>query len=156
MDTAPQNPAPDTAHTPRQNKKGQYALSGSQFFRLAHRLSDAVNDVRIQLAKRWKFVPQTIAYQGYGSTTRVRVLGRVLLTQKPPPGSKAEHAARNGNQNIRGWRAFTGVPLQFSDVEITIGDVVTHVTADRGASRASAPISSARTARRCRCSSRRR
>lgn len=132
MDSAPQNPDQDTARPPRRNTKGRTALSGSQFFRLAHRLSDAVNDVRIQLAKRWKFVPQTIAYQGYGSTTRVRVLGRVLLTQKPPPGSKAEHAARNGNQNIRGWRAFTGVPLQFSDVEITIGDVVTHVTADRG------------------------
>lgn len=132
MDSAPQNPDQDTARPPRRNTKGRTALSGSQFFRLAHRLSDAINDVRIQLAKRWKFVPQTIAYQGYGSTTRVRVLGRVLLTQKPPPGSKAEHAARNGNQNIRGWRAFTGVPLQFSDVEITIGDVVSHVTADRG------------------------
>lgn len=132
MDKAPQNPAHDTARPPRQDSKGRVALSGSQFFRLAHRLSDALNDVRIQLAKRWDFVPQTIAYQGYGSTTRVRVLGRVLLTQKPLPGSKAEHEARNGNQNIRGWRAFTGVPLQYSDVEITIGDVVTHVTADRG------------------------
>ncbi len=132
MDTAPQNPAHGTARPPRENTKGRVALSGSQFFRLAHRLSDAVNDVRIQLAKRWKFVPQTIAYQGYGSTTRVRVLGRVLLTQKPLPGSRAEHEAKNGNQNIRGWRAFTGVPLQYSDVEITIGDVVTHVTADRG------------------------
>ena len=132
MDKAPQNPAHDTARPPRQDSKGRVALSGSQFFRLAHRLSDALNDVRIQLAKRWDFVPQTIAYQGYGSTTRVRVLGRVLLTQKPLPGSKAEHEARNGNQNIRGWRAFTGVPLQYSDVEITVGDVVTHVTADRG------------------------
>jgi phosphatidate phosphatase APP1 len=132
MDTAPQNPAEDTAPPPRRNSQGHTGLSGSQFFRLAHRLSDAVNDVRIQIAKRWKFVPQTIAYQGYGSTTRVRVLGRVLLTQKPLPGSKAEHQARNGNQNIRGWRAFTGVPLQFTDVEITIGDVVAHVTADRG------------------------
>src|SRR6478735_11498753 len=132
MDTAPQNPAPDTAHTPRQNKKGQYALSGSQFFRLAHRVSDALNSLRIRLAKRWDFVPQTIAYQGYGSTTRVRVLGRVLLTQKPLPGSRAEQAAKIGNQNIRGWRAFTGVPRQFTDVEITIGDVVTHMTADRG------------------------
>ena len=132
MDTAPQNPAEDTARPPRRNSQGHAGLSGSQFFRLAHRVSDAVNDVRIQIARRWKFVPQTIAYQGYGSTTRVRVLGRVLLTQKPLPGSKAEHQARNGNQNIRGWRAFTGVPLQFTDVEITIGDVVTHVTADRG------------------------
>ncbi|MFC0455253.1 App1 family protein [Arthrobacter liuii] len=132
MDTAPKNPAQHTAPLARHNVKGQYALSGSQFFRLAHRLSDAVNAVRITVAKQWKFVPQTIAYQGYGSTTRVRVLGRVLLTRKPLPGSKAEHEAKNGNQNIRGWRAFTGVPLQFSDVEITIGDVVTRVTADRG------------------------
>ena len=108
------------------------ALSGNQVFRLAHRLSDAVNDVRIQLAQRWNFVPQTIAYQGYGSTTRVRVLGRVLLTRKPLPGSKAEHEAKNGNQNIRGWRAFTSVPLQYTDVEITIEGTVTHVTADRG------------------------
>jgi phosphatidate phosphatase APP1 len=107
-------------------------LSGNHAFRLAHRLSDALNGVRIQLARRWKFVPQTIAYQGYGSTSQVRVLGRVLLTQKPLPGSKAEHAAQNGNQNLRGWRAFTSVPLQFTDVEITIGDVVTHVRADRG------------------------
>ena len=35
MDTAPQNPAQDTA---RHNSKGHDALSGSQFFRLAHRL----------------------------------------------------------------------------------------------------------------------
>jgi phosphatidate phosphatase APP1 len=108
------------------------SLSGNQVFRLAHRLSDAVNSVRIRLARRWNFVPQTVAYQGYGSTSQVRVLGRVLLTQKPSPGSKADHAARNGNQNVRGWRAFTSVPLQYIDVEITLGDAVTHVQADRG------------------------
>jgi phosphatidate phosphatase APP1 len=127
MDTAPKKLSQNTAHTQVPD-----ALSGNQVFRLAHQLSDAVNTVRIRLAKRWKFVPQTIAYQGYGSTSLVRVLGRVLLTQKPLPGSKAEHAAQNGNQNVRGWRAFTSVPLQYTDVEITIGDVVTHVKADRG------------------------
>ncbi|MGO4237311.1 App1 family protein [Pseudarthrobacter sp. YAF2] len=131
MDTAPQHPARKT-RKPAQAVLAQYALSGNHAFRLAHRFSDVVNGLRIRLAKRWDFVPQTIAYQGYGSTSRVRVLGRVLLTQKPLPGSRAEQDARNGNQNVRGWRAFTGVPLQFTDVEITIGDVVTHMTADRG------------------------
>ena len=116
MDTAPQ----------------RTSLAGKRAFRLAHRLSDSVNGVRLQLAKRWKFVPKTIAYQGYGSTEWVRVLGRVLLTQEPAPGSRADHAARNGTQNVRGWRAFTSVPVQFTDVEVTIEDVVTHVKADRG------------------------
>ena len=77
-------------------------------------------------------MPQTIAYQGYGSTTWVRVLGRVVLTSKPHPGSRAEQAAQNGNQNIRGWRAFTSVPIQFADVEIEIGGVTARVHADRG------------------------
>ena len=116
MDTAPQ----------------RTSLAGKRAFRLAHRLSDSVNGVRLQLAKRWKFVPKTIAYQGYGSTEWVRVLGRVLLTQEPAPGSRADHAARNGTQNVRGWRAFTSVPVQFTNVEVTIGDVVAHVKADRG------------------------
>lgn len=107
-------------------------LSGTQLFRLAHRISAVVHGVRIRLAKRWNFTPQTIAYQGYGSTGWVRVLGRVLLTRKPAPGSRAEHAARNGTQNIRGWRAFTSVPVQFTNVEITIGGVTTRVRADRG------------------------
>ena len=127
MDSAPKDSSQNTAPAFSPD-----ALSGNQVFRLAHWLSDAVNSVRIRLARRWNFDPQIVAYQGYGSTSLVRVLGRVLLTQKPPPGSKADHAARNGNQNIRGWRAFTSVPLQFTDVEITIGDVVTHVRADRG------------------------
>jgi phosphatidate phosphatase APP1 len=124
MDRAPQNAPHNLTH--------QAQPSGTQLFRLAHRISDAVNGVRILLAKRWNFAPQTVAYQGYGSTSWVRVLGRVLLTKKPAPGSEAEHAARNGTQNVRGWRAFTGVPLQYTDVEITIGGVVARVKADRG------------------------
>lgn len=143
MDTAPQKPshdrqqnaprvpAPDSGAAPA-TVVDPWAISGNQVFRLAHRASDAVNSVRVRLAKGWKFEPQTIAYQGYGSTTCVRILGRVLLTKKPQPGSRAEHAAQNGTQNVRGWRAFTSVPVQFTEVTITIGDVVTRVQADRG------------------------
>ena len=107
-------------------------LPGNHALRAAHKISDTVNGVRIQLARRWNFAPQTVAYQGYGSTSWVRVLGRVVLTSKPKPGSRAEHAARNGTQNVRGWRAFTSVPLQFTDVDIEIEGVTTRVKADRG------------------------
>ncbi|MHA7221300.1 App1 family protein [Arthrobacter sp. RHLT1-20] len=110
----------------------QQPVSGNRAFRLAHRVSDTVNGLRLKAARRWDFVPQTIAYQGYGATDWVRVLGRVVLTTRLDPGSRAEHAARNGNQNIRGWRAFTSVPIQFAEVEIEIGGVTARVHADRG------------------------
>lgn len=100
--------------------------------RTAHRVSDSINAVRTRLASRWNFAPQTIAYQGYGSTGWVRILGRVLLTSKPVPGSRAERAALLNAQNVRGWRAFTSVPVQHVDVDIRIGDVATRVRADRG------------------------
>jgi len=108
------------------------SLSGTHVFRLAHRLSDAVNTARLKLARRWNFEPKTIAYQGYGSTEWVRVLGRVVLASKPVPGSRADHAAKNGTQNVRGWRAFTSVPIPGSEVEIEVGGTVTKVRADRG------------------------
>jgi phosphatidate phosphatase APP1 len=114
-------------HSPQQKQ-----VSGSQVFRLAHLVSDTVNSIRLKAARRWNFIPQTIAYQGYGSTEWVRVLGRVVLTTKPAPGSKAERAAQNGNQNIRGWRAFTSVPIQFTEVEIEIDGMTTRAQADRG------------------------
>ena len=110
----------------------QLPVSGNRALRLAHWVSDTVNGLRLKTARRWKFIPQTVAYQGYGSTEWVRVLGRVVLTSKPVPGSKAERLALNGNQNFRGWRAFTSVPVQFTEVEIQLGGITTHVHADRG------------------------
>ncbi len=110
----------------------QQPVSGNRAFRVAHWVADTVNRLRLKAARRRNFVPQTIAYQGYGSTEWVRVLGRVLLTTRQVPGSRADHAAQNGTQNIRGWRAFTSVPIQYTDVEIEIGGVTTLVRADRG------------------------
>ncbi|WP_427129234.1 App1 family protein [Pseudarthrobacter sp. S9] len=115
-----------------QQQPQQQPVSGNKVFHLAHRVSNTVNRLRLKAARRWHFIPQTIAYQGYGSTEWVRVLGRVVLTSRPVPGSKAELAARNGNQNFRGWRAFTSVPIQFTRVDIEIGGVTTQVQADRG------------------------
>ncbi len=107
-------------------------VSGSPLFHLAHKISRTFNDVRLRQVKQWGFVPQTIPYQGYGTTEWVRVLGRVLLTSKPLPGARTDRAKLSRAQNVRGWRSFTSVPLQYVDVEIEIGDTVTHVRADRG------------------------
>ena len=65
------------------NHPQQQPVTGNRAFRLAHWVSDTVNSLRLKTARRWDFVPQTVAYQGYGSTTWVRVLGRVVLTSKP-------------------------------------------------------------------------
>jgi len=115
-----------------QQTSQQQPVAGNRAFRLAHWASDSVNRLRMKTARRSKFVPQVIAYQGYGSTEWVRVLGRVLLASRPVPGSRAEHAAQNGNQNVRGWRAFMSVPIQFTEVEIEIDGMTTRVRADRG------------------------
>ncbi|XAS63670.1 phosphatase domain-containing protein [Micrococcaceae bacterium Sec5.8] len=115
-----------------QHTLGPQEVTGNRVFRLAHVVSDAVNSVRLKAARRWDFTPQTVAYQGYGSTTWVRVLARVVLTSKPSPGSRAEQAAQNSAQNVRGWRAFTSVPVQYSEVDIEIGGVTAKVRADRG------------------------
>src|SRR5690606_30375412 len=65
-------------------------------------------------------------FPGYGGAGWVRVVGRVLIV--PPQRRKA-----NGEfAGIRGWRSFVGIPVGFSNVEITIGDRTQIVAADRG------------------------
>lgn len=116
-----------------QHQPPRQDVIGSRVFHLAHWISDGVDRLRLRAAKRWNFTPQTIAYQGYGSTEWARVLGRVVLRSQPPPAdSQAELLARDGNQNLRGWRAFTSVPIQFADVTIDLGGTSTRVRADRG------------------------
>lgn len=102
------------------------------FLHSAVRLGGAVHGLRTRLAKGWNSVPQVVAYPSYGTTARVRVLGRVVLASQPTSGSRADRAAKSGNQNVRGWRAFLGVPIPNADVEIEIGGVICRVQADLG------------------------
>ncbi|WP_245636018.1 App1 family protein [Herbiconiux solani] len=98
----------------------------------AARIDDAIHDFREKWARRRGHQATVIPYTGYGSTTRVRVLGRVLLTKQPKPGSRAARQQRRREERVRGWRSFTSVPV--GDVEVTIqveGSVRT-VLADRG------------------------
>lgn len=85
-------------------------------------VADAVHALRTRLANATGFAPTIVAYPGYGSTSWVRVLARVVLITKP--------TAATGK--VRGWRAFTSVPVRYSEVEVEIDGVVHAVRADSG------------------------
>ncbi len=67
-----------------------------------------------------------IAYTGYGTTSWIRVLGRVLLTKEPNgrlPGGEPS--------GWRGWRSFTLVPVESATVTLRVADSELSVTSDR-------------------------
>src|SRR5689334_16349370 len=88
------------------------------------RIDSAVREFREQRARRRGRVPLVVPYTGYGSTSWVRVLGRVLITTQLPSESPPE--------SFRGWRSFTGIPIDGAPVRVEIGDTVHHVVADSG------------------------
>lgn len=67
-----------------------------------------------------------VPFDGYGSTSWVRVLGRVLIV---PPRRQTEDGEL---ASVRGWRSFVGIPIGFATVTITIGEVTHTVVTDRG------------------------
>jgi phosphatidate phosphatase APP1 len=93
--------------------------------RLPARLEDRFHRFRERRARRRGLTPAVIPYTGYGSTTWIRVLSRVLLAR---PGVADDVRYKK----IRGWRSFTSVPV--GDIPVLVGvDGVEHaVTADRG------------------------
>ena len=88
------------------------------------RIDDAIREFREQRARRAGRAPIVVPYTGYGSTTWVRVLGRVIFTTQLPSETPQE--------SFRGWRSFTGIPVDDAPVRVEIGDAVHHVVADRG------------------------
>jgi len=90
----------------------------------AMRIDSAVREFREQRARRRGRTPLVVPYTGYGSTSWVRVLGRVLITTQLPSESPQE--------SFRGWRSFTGIPVDGAPVRVEVGDTVHHVVADSG------------------------
>lgn len=120
MDTASGKPPPGTpdltVHGPPPEPAAPVLLAS-----VMH-VADAIHEVRTRVAAVSGFTPTIVAYPGYGSTTWVRVLARVVLTSK--------RTATSGR--MRGWRAFTSVPVPDTDVEVEIDGVVHAVRADAG------------------------
>ncbi|WP_375388546.1 App1 family protein [uncultured Amnibacterium sp.] len=92
----------------------------------AMRVDSAIREFREQRARRSGRAPSLIPYTGYGSTSWVRVLGRVLITAQVPLDTESPQ------ESFRGWRSFTGIPVDGAPVRVEIGDVVHHVVADHG------------------------
>jgi phosphatidate phosphatase APP1 len=70
-------------------------------------------------------VPTVIPFRGLGSTSRVRILARVLYVHPDPTTRKARKV-------VRGWRAFRSVPVAHYPVRVRIDGHRTTLTADRG------------------------
>ena len=117
-------------------RKADKTLSAKQgaevIMHRAARIEDAVHEFRQKRAQASGKVPTIIPYAGYGSTTWLRVLARVLLTTPPRPGSRADRKAQKHIESIRGWRSFTSVPFGKVPVTIHAGGQSHTVAADRG------------------------
>lgn len=92
----------------------------------AARVSDRIREWREQRARRTGQLPTVVPYAGYGTTTWIRVLGRVLLS-----GEDSSRLVDPQPHGIRGWRSFISVPVNEAHVEVTVGDTRHTVVADR-------------------------
>ena len=117
-------------------RKADKTLSAKQgaevIMHRAARIEDAVHEFRQKRAQARGKVPTIIPYAGYGSTTWLRVLARVLLTTPARPGSRAARKAQKHIESVRGWRSFTSVPFGNVPVTIEAGGRSHTVAADRG------------------------
>lgn len=78
---------------------------------------------------------RVITHIGYGTTTHVRVFGRIVLGRKaaegPPPRQDATGALAPPRWD-RGWRSFVTAPAPSIPVTVTIGDREVFGRSDRG------------------------
>lgn len=91
----------------------------------AARVEDALHGWRERRARKRGRIPTVIPFTGYGTGSKVRVLGRVVLVKVKPEGPTTATVAR-------GWRSFVSVPVRDAEVRIRIGDTDTRLRADRG------------------------
>lgn len=88
---------------------------------------------RATRAQRTGKQPTIIPYIGYGSTTWVRVLGRVLYLKPKPVDKDLGRADLIQISKVRGWRTFTSVAVPQHDVEVFLdGNLVTVTHSDSG------------------------
>ncbi len=80
---------------------------------------------RSSRARKHGQIAKVMPFAGYGSTTWVRVLARVVFSR--PPG-----LARRTPRVDRGWRSFTNIAVDYAEVWITIAGERHRVLADRG------------------------
>ncbi|WP_299954013.1 App1 family protein [uncultured Modestobacter sp.] len=91
---------------------------------LAHRADVAVRELLSRTARRAGWTPAVLAYPGYGSGGRVRVLGRVLLA---PANTHPED-----RRAVPGWQRFLTLESAGTEVEIELAGQRTRIRSDDG------------------------
>lgn len=112
--------------------KARADAGAEQILHRAARFEDSIHDFRKKRALKRGYAPRVIPYSGYGSTTWIRVLGRVMLTKQHCPGSRGALKNKRRDESVRGWRSFTSVPLGDVETTVTVGGIRHVVHADRG------------------------
>lgn len=100
--------------------------------RFAARVDDWIHRRREKRALSSGKTPGIIPYISYGSTTWVRVIGRVLyLAPEPKKTGRGSRVAEV--QRVRGWRSFASLHVPFKPVQVHIdGKPVAEIVSDRG------------------------
>ena len=101
--------------------------------RLAARTEDWIHARRAKRAVAQGKKPSVIPYIGYGTTSWIRVLGRVLYLK---PDTR-EHTRFRPDvaavSRVRGWRTFTSLAAPHQPVTVLVnGEVIGQIVADRG------------------------
>jgi len=96
-----------------------------QIRHFAARVEDAVQLRRQRRARRHGREAAVIPFTGYGSTSWIRVLARVVLAEPDRTMVKPQ-------QKVRGWRSFFALSIADPTVEVEIDGTRHTVTGDRG------------------------
>ncbi len=90
---------------------------------VAARIEDALQErlSRVLVRRGWR--PSVLGYTGYGTTSGVRVLGRVLLRRRGEP--------RTSTGEARGWRSFLALDVRDLAVTVDVGGTRRVVASDR-------------------------
>ena len=101
------------------------AEPAAQIMHRAARIEDAFHRWRERRGRRRGLVTTIVPYAGYGAPGWTRVLCRVVL-------ARADGAARQRADKVRGWRSFFSIPVADADVMVMAGGVEQRVAPNRG------------------------
>ncbi len=100
---------------------------------LAVRLEDRILGISTGALRRRNWLPQVVPYTGYGSTSWLRILGRVLLAPPDAPDDPSTPGRQPVTPpEIRGWRRFLTAQVPGEIVRVRIGDHEHELITDRG------------------------
>lgn len=91
----------------------------------AARIEDAFHGWREHRGRKRGLVTTIVPYAGYGAPGWTRVLCRVVL-------ARADGAARQRAEKVRGWRSFLSIPVTDVDVVVAVGSAQQRVRPSRG------------------------